>query len=81
MQVFNEINARKVKHEYNVFGGLLSSRTFIYILALEIAFQVSNYCICHLSRHWVACTTLQCLQASAWLMACILAMYLANELQ
>eukprot|EP00891_Asterochloris_glomerata_P007553 jgi/Astpho2/7553/e_gw1.00115.5.1_t len=40
MQIFNQINARKVREEYNVFSGLWHSKAFLYILTIEIALQV-----------------------------------------
>lgn len=40
MQIFNQINSRKIKDEYNPFAGLLSSATFLYILLIEVLLQV-----------------------------------------
>lgn len=40
MQIFNQINARKIRDEYNVFDGLWTSKGFLYILAVEIILQV-----------------------------------------
>ena len=39
-QIFNQINSRKIKDEYNPFAGLLSSATFLYILLIEVLLQV-----------------------------------------
>ncbi|DBA78916.1 TPA: hypothetical protein ACH3X1_008797 [Trebouxia sp. C0004] len=38
-QIFNQINSRKIKDEYNPFAGLLSSATFLYILVIEVVLQ------------------------------------------
>ncbi len=40
MQIFNQFNARKIKDEYNIFGGILQSRMFIYVAVIILAFQV-----------------------------------------
>ena len=42
MQMFNQINARKVEDEYNVFQGLHKSRIFIYIWVFVVAVQARN---------------------------------------
>ena len=39
-QVFNQLNSRKIKDEYNVFDGLMRSRSFIYISLVEVVLQV-----------------------------------------
>ena len=39
-QVFNQLNSRKIKDEYNVFDGLMKSRSFIYISLVEVVLQV-----------------------------------------
>ncbi|KAA6423560.1 MAG: P-type ATPase [Trebouxia sp. A1-2] len=39
-QIFNQINSRKIRDEYNPFAGLLSSATFLYILVIEVVLQV-----------------------------------------
>ncbi len=39
-QVFNQLNSRKIKDEYNVFDGLIESRSFIYISVVEVVLQV-----------------------------------------
>lgn len=41
LQVFNEVNSRKLKDEINVFAGLWRSTTFIYILLITVSLQVS----------------------------------------
>ncbi len=40
--MFNQINARKVEDEYNVFQGLHKSRIFIYIWVFVVAVQASE---------------------------------------
>lgn len=40
MQIFNQINSRKIKDEYNPFSGLRGGATFLYILLIEIILQV-----------------------------------------
>lgn len=41
LQVFNIINARKIKDEINIFTGILKSSLFIVILMIIVIFQVS----------------------------------------
>ena len=40
LQIFNMLNARKIKHEYNIFRGLWQSRAFLYIFILIIGLQL-----------------------------------------
>lgn len=40
LQLFNQINARKIKDELNVFKGLWRSRTFLYIWVLVFGLQL-----------------------------------------
>ena len=54
MQIFNQINSRKIKDEYNPFSGMVHSATFLYILLIEVVLQVRS----------TALTTLQCSQCS-----------------
>ena len=42
MQIFNEINARKIHGERNVFGGIFTNKLFIIIAVGTIAVQVRN---------------------------------------
>ena len=44
LQVFNEINSRKLKDELNIFAGLWRSRTFVYIIIVTIGLQVGPSC-------------------------------------
>ncbi|KAL3138057.1 hypothetical protein ABBQ38_005290 [Trebouxia sp. C0009 RCD-2024] len=39
MQIFNQINARKIKDEYNPFGGLGRGAAFVYISLIEVILQ------------------------------------------
>ena len=47
LQIFNQINSRKIKDEYNPFAGLLSSATFLYILVIEVVLQVPWLTLLH----------------------------------
>jgi hypothetical protein len=47
LQIFNQINSRKIKDEYNPFAGLLSSATFLDILVIEVALQVPCLSLLH----------------------------------
>jgi hypothetical protein len=40
VQIFNQFNARKIKDEYNIFGGILKSTMFLYVAVIILAFQV-----------------------------------------
>ena len=54
LQIFNQINARKIRDEYNVFDGLWASKGFLYILAIEIILQVrfiKPTCCCYIYLH------------------------------
>ena len=42
VQVFNEINCRKIRDEVNVFAGIWRSRTFLYIIGITVALQVRS---------------------------------------
>ena len=41
LQVFNEVNSRKLKDELNIFAGLWRSTIFIYIILITIGLQVN----------------------------------------
>ena len=43
MQVFNEINSRKVHGERNVFSGIFSNHLFLIIFVGTLLFQVSYF--------------------------------------
>ena len=40
MQVFNEINSRKILDEYNIFEGIFSSAIFMGVLAVTVVLQI-----------------------------------------
>lgn len=40
MQVFNEINSRKILDEYNIFEGMFKSFIFVGVLALTVVLQI-----------------------------------------
>ncbi|RLN47564.1 hypothetical protein BBJ28_00020652 [Nothophytophthora sp. Chile5] len=40
MQLFNELNCRKIHDEVNIFEGLLSNRVYIYVAILQILMQI-----------------------------------------
>lgn len=44
VQIFNQINSRKIKDEYNPFAGLGRGAAFLYILLIEIVLQVRIRC-------------------------------------
>ncbi len=46
VQLFNQINARKINDEINVFSGIIHSHLFIYIWILEAGLQVRGALIC-----------------------------------
>lgn len=41
VQLFNELNARKIQDELNMFSGLLKSHVFMYVFAVVIGLQVT----------------------------------------
>ena len=49
LQIFNQINSRKIKDEYNPFAGLWNSATFLYILVIEVVLQVQHFGHSHLA--------------------------------
>jgi Ca2+ transporting ATPase len=55
IQIFNQINARKLHHELNLFKGILSSPIFNIILVIEIGIQV---CIVFFGSIWFHTTPL-----------------------
>ena len=40
MQIFNQINSRKIKDEYNPLSGMGGGAAFLYILLIEVILQV-----------------------------------------
>ena len=49
MQLFNQINSRKLHHEWNLFKGVAGSKLFIIIVLLEASIQV---CIIFFGSIW-----------------------------
>jgi len=47
MTLFNEINARKIHGERNVFKGLVRNPLFIGIWIVTFVVQVALLCVCH----------------------------------
>ncbi|KAF4039447.1 Cation transporting ATPase C-terminal domain [Phytophthora infestans] len=64
MQLFNELNCRKIHDELNIFQGITKNRVFLYVCVLQIAMQVV---MVQLTGDWFNCTPLEIDQ---WL-ACI----------
>ncbi|DBB18563.1 hypothetical protein WJX82_010215 [Trebouxia sp. C0006] len=40
LQIFNMLNARKIKHEFNIFAGLWRSRAFLYVFTIIVSLQL-----------------------------------------
>ncbi|KAK9867201.1 hypothetical protein WJX84_002696, partial [Apatococcus fuscideae] len=40
LQLFNELNSRKIQDELNVFSGLLKSHVFLYVFIIVVGFQI-----------------------------------------
>jgi Ca2+ transporting ATPase len=40
MQLFNELNCRKIHDEINIFTGITKNRVFLYVCVLQVAMQV-----------------------------------------
>lgn len=40
VQIFNMLNSRKIKHEFNIFAGLWRSRAFLYIFTIIVGLQI-----------------------------------------
>lgn len=53
MQLFNEINARKVHGERNVFGAIFTNKLFIVILVGTLVVQVNCLGHCVISLWWI----------------------------
>lgn len=41
VQLFNELNARKIQDEPNMFNGLLKSHVFMYVFVIVVGLQVT----------------------------------------
>jgi len=55
MQLFNQVNARKLHHEWNLFAGVFESRLFLIIALIEASIQV---CIIFFGTIWFHTTPL-----------------------
>ena len=42
LQLFNELNARKIQDELNMFSGVLKSHVFLYVFAIVVGLQVTS---------------------------------------
>ncbi|ETO59667.1 calcium-translocating P-type ATPase, PMCA-type [Phytophthora nicotianae P1976] len=56
MQLFNELNCRKIHDELNIFKGITKNRVFLYVCVLQIAMQVV---MVQLTGDWFNCTPLE----------------------
>ncbi|GMF49407.1 unnamed protein product [Phytophthora fragariaefolia] len=64
MQLFNELNCRKIHDEINIFTGITMNRVFMYVCALQVAMQVV---MVQFTGDWFNCSPLN---AGQWF-ACI----------
>ncbi|TYZ58351.1 hypothetical protein PybrP1_000823 [[Pythium] brassicae (nom. inval.)] len=55
MQLFNELNARKIHDEINIFVGLSKNRVFMYVAVLQVVMQVL---IVQFTGKWFKCEPL-----------------------
>ncbi|GAB9468777.1 Calcium-translocating p-type atpase, pmca-type [Globisporangium polare] len=55
MQLFNELNARKIHDEINIFKGITRNRVFLYVCVLQVVMQVV---IVQLTGDWFKCKPL-----------------------
>lgn len=69
MQLFNQINSRKLHHEWNLFKGLFTGKLFLCIMAVEIAVQAL---IVEFGGHWFHT---QSLGLTGWVLGIILAFF------
>lgn len=63
MQIFNQINARKIKDEYNPFSGLGRGAAFVYITLIEVTLQVRTICC---MRMTLLGTVIVCMSTLVW---------------
>nr|CCA14985.1 plasma membrane calcium ATPase putative [Albugo laibachii Nc14] len=69
MQLFNELNCRKIHDEVNIFDGITKNRFFIYLAVLQVVMQIvlvewtgRFFNTVSLSAvQWLACVVLGCL--------------------
>ncbi|KAG7375894.1 hypothetical protein PHYPSEUDO_014908 [Phytophthora pseudosyringae] len=55
MQLFNELNCRKIHDEVNIFSGITRNRVFLYVCVLQAAMQVV---MVQLTGDWFKCAPL-----------------------
>ncbi|POM65809.1 Calcium-translocating P-type ATPase, PMCA-type [Phytophthora palmivora] len=55
MQLFNELNCRKIHDEINIFKGITRNRVFLYVCVLQVAMQVV---MVQFTGDWFNCTPL-----------------------
>ncbi|KAL4109487.1 hypothetical protein PRIC1_001187 [Phytophthora ramorum] len=55
MQLFNELNARKIHDEINIFTGITKNRVFLYVCVLQVAMQ---YAMVQHTGDWFKCKPL-----------------------
>jgi Ca2+ transporting ATPase len=55
MQLFNELNARKIHDEINIFSGITKNKVFLYVCVLQVAMQVM---IVQWTGDWFKCAPL-----------------------
>ncbi|EGZ10538.1 hypothetical protein PHYSODRAFT_520956 [Phytophthora sojae] len=55
MQLFNELNCRKIHDEVNIFTGITKNRVFLYVCVLQVAMQVV---MVQFTGDWFNCTPL-----------------------
>ncbi|KAG2771804.1 hypothetical protein JG687_00018253 [Phytophthora cactorum] len=56
MQLFNELNCRKIHDELNIFQGITKNRVFLYVCVLQVAMQVV---MVQFTGDWFNCTPLE----------------------
>eukprot|EP00644_Phytophthora_capsici_P011266 jgi/Phyca11/110345/e_gw1.18.331.1 len=56
MQLFNELNCRKIHDETNIFAGITKNRVFLYVCVLQVAMQVV---MVQFTGDWFNCTPLE----------------------
>lgn len=60
LQLFNELNARKIHDEINIFSGITKNRVFLYVCVLQVVMQIV---IVQFTGDWFKCKPLD---ASEW---------------
>jgi len=55
LQLFNELNARKIHDEINIFSGITKNRVFLYVCVLQVVMQIL---IVQFTGKWFKCEPL-----------------------